>query len=88
MHLVSRVRQGVRIPAASFATSFEPGDWIWTESSYKFTRESTETMLAEAGLAIDTWYTDAEGRFGLVLARPGDSRGGRRRRSSATTGTR
>ena len=30
-------------------------------------------MLAEAGLALEQWYTDAERRFGLVLARPVES---------------
>ena len=50
--------------------NFDAGEGIWTESSYKFTRESTEAMLAEAGLALEEWHTDQAGQFGLVLARP------------------
>jgi len=70
MHLVADAAQTVKLGRLGLTVRFRPGEDIWTESSYKFTRESTETMLAEAGLAIDAWYTDAEGRFGLVLARP------------------
>ena len=70
MHLIATVPQQVRLGRLGLALEFAEGEGIWTESSYKFTRESTATMLAEAGLAIDAWYTDAEGRFGLVLARP------------------
>lgn len=48
----------------------EAGDDIWTESSYKFTRASTEAMLGDAGLALAGWYTDDAQQFGLALARP------------------
>lgn len=85
MHLVAESAQTVKLGRLGLTVRFRPGEGIWTESSYKFTRKSTETMLAEAGLAIDAWYTDAERRFGLVLARPGDSWAGRRSRSSART---
>ena len=36
MHLVSRRRQHVRIAAGSFELTFEPEEYIWTESSYKY----------------------------------------------------
>jgi L-histidine N-alpha-methyltransferase len=70
MHLIATAPQRVRLRRLGLVVDLAEGEGIWTESSYKFTRESTETMLAEAGLAIDAWYTDAEGQFGLVLARP------------------
>ena len=70
MHLIATAPQRVRLRRLGLVVELAEAEGIWTESSYKFTRESTETMLAEAGLAIDAWYTDAEGRFGLVLARP------------------
>lgn len=70
MHLIATAPQRVRLRRLGLVAELAEAEGIWTESSYKFTRESTETMLAEAGLAIDAWYTDAEGRFGLVLARP------------------
>ena len=43
---------------------------IWTEISCKFTRESTASMLAEAGLNINHWYTDPQDLFALALASP------------------
>ena len=48
--------------------AMDAGEGIWTESSYKFTRASTETMLGEAGLTLEAWYTDDQERFGLALA--------------------
>jgi uncharacterized SAM-dependent methyltransferase len=44
------------------------GESIWTESSYKFTRASLDATLAEAGLTLETWYTDRGRRFALVVA--------------------
>src|SRR5205807_1330493 len=70
MHLIAMAPQRIRLRRLGLVVELAEAEGIWTESSYKFTRESTDTMLAEAGLAIDAWYTDAEGRFGLVLARP------------------
>src|SRR4029077_14151017 len=39
MHLVAARRQQVRIPAASLDVTFEEGETIWTESSYKYRRD-------------------------------------------------
>jgi L-histidine N-alpha-methyltransferase len=70
MHLVAIGDQRVRIAGLGMTLEFRDGDDIWTESSYKFTRASTETALAKAELALECWYTDAGERFGLALARP------------------
>ena len=70
MHLVAEARQRVRIPGVDMVLDIEPGDDIWTENSYKFTRASTAAMLGDAGLALAEWYTDDGQRFGLALARP------------------
>jgi L-histidine Nalpha-methyltransferase len=70
MHLIPSAPQRVELRRLGLVLDVEAGDGIWTESSYKFTRDSAEAMLAEAGLAIDAWYTDEERWFGLVLARP------------------
>jgi L-histidine N-alpha-methyltransferase len=72
MHLLAATPQRVHLRALDLVLDFEAGDGIWTESSYKFTRESVAVMLGEAGLALDEWHTDSEGRFGLALARPGE----------------
>jgi L-histidine Nalpha-methyltransferase len=70
MHLIATEPQRVRLERLDLTVDFAEGEGIWTESSYKFTRESTEAMLAEAGLALEEWHTDRAGQFGLVLARP------------------
>jgi L-histidine Nalpha-methyltransferase len=70
MHLVAERAQRVRLSTIDMVLDIEAGDDIWTESSYKFTRDSTEAMLGDAGLALDRWYTDDAQRFALALARP------------------
>ena len=66
MHLVSRTRQRVRVPAAHIDITFEPGEPIWTESSYKFRSEDLAPMLGQAGFrVIGQWEEDG---FALTLA--------------------
>lgn len=72
MHLLAAAPQCVRLRALGLVLDFDEGDDIWTESSYKFTRESVNVMLAEAGLAPEAWFTDGGQRFGLVLAQPAE----------------
>lgn len=70
MHLLAAAPQRVHLRALELVLDFDEGDGIWTESAYKFTRESVVAMLSEAGLALDEWHTDPEGRFGLAIGRP------------------
>ncbi len=70
MHLVAEAPQRVTLGRLGLVLDLAAGEGIWTESSYKFTRATTEAMLAGAGLALEAWYTDPAGRFGLALARP------------------
>ena len=70
MHLVAERPQTVRVDALDLTVRFAEGDDIWTESSYKFTRQGVETMLADAGLGLERWLTDPEGRFSVVVAGP------------------
>ena len=70
MHLIADAPQRVQLKRLDLVLDFDAGNGIWTENSYKFTRDGTEAMLAEAGLELDEWYTDADCRFGLVLCRP------------------
>jgi len=69
MHLIAGTPQRVELKRLGLTLDFDAGDGIWTENSYKFTREGTEAMLAAAGLELEEWYTDAERRFGLLLCR-------------------
>ena len=71
MHLLAATPQRVHLRALRLVLDFAAGDGIWTESSYKFTRESVAVMLGEAGLVLDEWHTDPADHFGLAIARPG-----------------
>lgn len=66
MHLVSLDRQRVRIRASSLDITFEPGETIWTESSYKYDLDGLEPMLARSGFGVaGQWVLDG---FALTLA--------------------
>jgi len=66
MHLVSTRRQQVRIPAVELAITFEPGETIWTESSYKYRTGDLATTLMRAGFRVTGQW--AEDGFALTLA--------------------
>ena len=69
MHLVSARRQSVRIAAADLEVAFEPGEWIWTESSYKYGEAQIAAMGASAGFAPVEQWIDEDARFALTLMR-------------------
>jgi L-histidine N-alpha-methyltransferase len=65
MHLVSLKRQRVRVPASGLDITFEAGESIWTESSYKYEPQGVVTMLDRAQFsAADQWLADG---FALTL---------------------
>jgi L-histidine N-alpha-methyltransferase len=67
MHLVAVSRQRVRIPAASLDVTFEEGETIWTESSYKYQPAQVVEMLQRAGFRrVEQWVDSANG-FALTL---------------------
>ena len=69
MHLVSRRRQRVRIPAAHIDITLAEGDTIWTESSYKYDPAELSAQLINSGFEpIDSWTAPRE-RFSLLLVR-------------------
>jgi L-histidine Nalpha-methyltransferase len=70
MHLVSGALQEVRVKALGRAFSFEPGETIHTESSYKYTRAAFADAAAAAGLDLIESFTDAKGWFALALFGP------------------
>jgi len=61
MHLVSLRDQTLRIGSARF--TFAPGESIWTESSYKYTRAEVRAMAARAGLVTRAEFTDEKDWF-------------------------
>ena len=63
MHLMSRVRQTVRLMGQTF--SFEEGETLHTENSYKFTIAGLRALAAQAGFTPGPVWTDAGQRFSL-----------------------
>jgi L-histidine Nalpha-methyltransferase len=67
MHLVAARRQLVRIPGASLEVTFEAGETIWTESSYKYRPDAVVQMLEHAGFRRVEQWLDAAAGFALTL---------------------
>lgn len=70
MRLRARRAHAVALPELGATAEFEAGEEVLTETSAKFRRERLTAELACAGLAVRRWWTDAEGRFALLLAMP------------------
>jgi dimethylhistidine N-methyltransferase len=67
MHLVSRRRQQVRLSDIALEITFEEGESIWTESSYKYALPDVAAMVTRAGFTVtDQWVGDG---FALTLGR-------------------
>jgi dimethylhistidine N-methyltransferase len=67
MRLVSLQPQTVRIPAAGLTVRFRSGEWIWTESSYKFEVAGARQMGEAAGFRTHTQWIEPSARFALNL---------------------
>jgi len=61
MHLVSLDRQVVHV--AGEPITFEAGETIWTESSYKYDRSALDVLVSSAGFRLARVWTDAAERF-------------------------
>jgi len=70
MHLVADAAQTVRLRRLGLTIRFRPGEGIWTESSYKFTRPGVEAMLGDVGLGLARWHVDPANYFALALIQP------------------
>jgi dimethylhistidine N-methyltransferase len=67
MHLVSTRRQVIEIPRARCHVTFDYGESIWTESSYKFEPHGLEQLGALAGLTLQQQWVDGPAGFALTL---------------------
>ena len=67
MHLVSLKDQKVSIPRAACTVGFAAGEWIWTESSYKYTPEEVVSLGSAAGFRSRQQWQDGDARFALTL---------------------
>jgi dimethylhistidine N-methyltransferase len=65
MHLVSRVRQTVRVAGRSFA--FERGETIHTENSYKYELAQFAALAAGVGLRVREVWSDPGRLFSVQL---------------------
>jgi L-histidine N-alpha-methyltransferase len=71
MHLAPDSVQDVHLRRLGLTVRVSPHESIWTESCYKFSRGSAQSMLEEAGLRLDGWHVDPDNSFALALAAPG-----------------
>jgi len=69
MHLESLAEQRVKLPALDLEVAFAAGERMHTENSYKYAPGQAESMLAAAGFAAESTWTDARGWFAVCLAR-------------------
>jgi dimethylhistidine N-methyltransferase len=69
MHVVSEIRQRVRIPGADLDFIMQGGESIWTESSYKFQPIDIAAALERTGFSVVQQWVDANPGVALTLAR-------------------
>lgn len=67
MHLQSKCRQTVRIPAADLRVEFAEGETIWTESSHKYLAQEVLQMASNAGFRCQAQWVDADWSFAESL---------------------
>lgn len=74
MHLVSSHEQTVTIRKAELAVTFQKGETIWTESSYKYYREDVAEMGRRSGFKCEAQWIDEEWPFAQTLFVPKSTR--------------
>jgi len=67
MHLRSKRRQTVRIPAADLRVEFLEGETIWTESSHKYSADEVFQMARNAGFSCPAQWIDEQWPFAESL---------------------
>ena len=70
IRLRALAEQFVDLRALDMRAHFSRNEEMRTEISTKFTRERIESSYADAGLELLEWWTDADDRYALSLARP------------------
>lgn len=67
MHLRSKQRQTVSIPAAEIAIEFMEGETIWTESSHKYCADEIFRIAPDAGFRCEAQWIDEQWPFAESL---------------------
>jgi dimethylhistidine N-methyltransferase len=63
MHLLSKRRQIVSIPAAEVVVEFHEGETIWTESSHKYSADEVVETARAAGFRCEAQWIDEQWPF-------------------------
>jgi L-histidine Nalpha-methyltransferase len=63
MHLMSKRRQVVHVPASEIVVEFQEGETIWTESSHKYAAEEVFQLAQAAGFRCEVQWIDDEWPF-------------------------
>ncbi len=63
MHLESRRRQTVNIPASEIMVEFQEGETIWTESSHKYSADEIDGIARRAGFRCEVQWIDEQWPF-------------------------
>ncbi|HTT23080.1 MAG TPA: L-histidine N(alpha)-methyltransferase [Candidatus Sulfotelmatobacter sp.] len=63
MHLLSKRRQVVSVPAAEVVVAFDEGETIWTESSHKYSSDEIGEMARQAGFRCEVQWVDEQWPF-------------------------
>lgn len=63
MHLESKQRQVVSIPASEIRIEFQAGETIWTESSHKYSAEEVFETAKTAGFRCEVQWIDEQWPF-------------------------
>ena len=71
MHLVSLARQVVHLQGVEIR--FEPGETIWTESSYKYSVEELQSLAHRAGFAVERVWMDTDKFFSVYYLESGSA---------------
>lgn len=67
MHLQSKRRQTVRIPAADLRVEFAESETIWTESCHKYSAQEVFSMARATGFCCQAQWIDQEWQFAESL---------------------
>lgn len=67
MHLVSTASQRVRLDALDLEISFQEGETIHTENSYKYDDDTLAMLSARAGFTVEGRWLDSHGWFTDIL---------------------
>ncbi len=69
IYLESTVEQAAFLPSLAMDVSFQAGERIHTENSYKYTDEMIESILHDSGFTLEHSWCDRKKWFGVHLAR-------------------